>query len=262
MKDIWASGEAYDRYVGRWSRLVAVQFLDWLAVPALGTWLDVGCGTGALSQTILNTQEPAAIKGVDSAQGFIEHTRRTLVDERITFELGDALSLPVENAQYDAVVSGFALNFFPDPLKAVREIARALKPAGTAGAYVWDYAGRMQFMRIFWNAAIELDPAAAKLDEGKRFSICDPDSLSHLFLGAGMTQVVVHPIDIWTVFADFDDYWNPFLGGQGSAPTYLMSKSEVERDRLRERIQKSLPYAVDGSIPLMARAWAVQGRLA
>ena len=258
-KDIWASGEAYEPYVGRWSRLVAHKFLEWLPVPPGSLWLDVGCGTGALTQTILQVATPRAVKGIDAAQGYIDYVRGRNTDPRATFQLGDAQALPVETASYDAVVSGFMLNFVPHPDQAVTEMARAAKPGGRVAIYVWDYAGKIQFMRHFWNAAAALDPAAVDLDEGRRFPLCNPGSLADLFQGVGLTGIEVQPIDIWTVFKDFDDYWSPFLGSQGPAPGYTMSLSEAGRTALRERIRASLPFALDGSIPLMARAWAVRG---
>ena len=257
--DTWASGEAYELYVGRWSRLVARRFLEWLAVPSGSLWLDVGCGTGALPQTLLQTAEPRAVRGIDSSDGFIAFARAKTLDNRATFQVGDAQSLSVETAAYDTVISGLALNFVPHPDQAVTEMACTAKPGGLVAAYVWDYAGKMELMQHFWNAAAALDPAAVNLDEGKRFSLCNPGPLATLFQGAGLTSVEVRPIDIMTVFKDFDDYWSPFLGGQGSAPGYAMSLSEESRTALRERIRASLPFASDGSIPLMARAWAVRG---
>jgi hypothetical protein len=129
---------------------------------------------------------------------------------------------------------------------------RAARAGGVVAAYVWDYASGVQFMRHFWNAAAALDPTDADLDEGTRFPLCNPEPLAGLFKGAGLSGVEVRPIDLWTVFKDFDDYWSPFLGGQGAAPSYAMSLSEQRRSALRERIRAGLPFAVDGSISLMA----------
>ena len=258
-KDVWTSGEAYEPYVGRWSRLVALKFLEWLAVPPGSLWLDVGCGTGALTQTILQVTAPRAVMGMDTAEDYISFVRTKISDDRATFRPGDAQALPVETAAYDAVVSGLMLNFVPHPDQAVTEMARAAKPGGLAAVYVWDYASKMQFMRHFWNAAVALDPVAADLDEGRRFPLCNPGPLTDLFQKAGLSSVEVQPIDIWTVFKDFDDYWSPFLGSQGPAPGYVMSLKEERRTTLRERIRAAMPFALDGSIPLLARAWAVRG---
>jgi SAM-dependent methyltransferase len=173
--------------------------------------------------------------------------------------VGDIQALPVKAGVYDAVVSGLALNFVPQPQRAVVEMARIAGPNGVVAAYVWDYAGKMQLLRLFWDAAVALDQAAYALDEGHRFPLCQPEPLMALFESAGLRNVDVRPIDVATDFRDFDDYWSPFLGGQGPAPSYAMSLSENQRAALRERIRAGLPFARDGSIPLVARAWAVRG---
>jgi SAM-dependent methyltransferase len=257
--DAWASGAAYEPYVGRWSRLVAQEFLDWLALPPDCAWLDTGCGTGALSQTILQMAAPRNVTGVDRSADYLAYLRPLIADRRARAGVGDAQALPLETSTYDAVVSGLVLNFIPQPRQAVREMARAARSGGVVAAYVWDYAGKMQLLRHFWNAAAALDPAASELDEGRRFPICQPAPLEELFQQAGLQHIVVKPIDISTDFRDFDDYWLPFLGGQGPAPGYAMSLSEERRAVLRDRLRGALPFALDGSIPLVARAWAVRG---
>ena len=258
-KEVWASGDAYEPYVGRWSRLVAQEFIRWLGLPEERQWLDVGCGTGALSQTILKLANPKVIKGVDRSAQFLELARKQVSHPSVAFEVGDAQALQVESDSYDAAVSGLVLNFVSQPDQMVAEMKRAVRTGGTVALYVWDYAGKMQFMRHFWNTAAALDPEAYDLDEGRRSTICNPDLLMQLFHGAGLLQMETRPIDIFTDFKDFDDFWSPFLGGQGPAPTYLMSLSEERRAQLRERLYNSLPFALDGSIPLVARAWAVRG---
>jgi SAM-dependent methyltransferase len=182
-----------------------------------------------------------------------------VLDRRASFRVGDAQSLPVEDAAYDGVVSGLVLNFVPDPARALQEMTRAARRGGIVAAYVWDYADKMQFMRHFWNAAAALDPAASALDEGRRFPLCDPEALRQLFTSTSLSEVRTRPIDVWTEFRDFDDFWQPFLGGQGPAAGYAMSLGEDRREALRERLYASLPHAVDGSISLVARAWSVRG---
>ncbi len=255
----WASGDSYEAYVGRWSRLVAREFLTWLKAPAGGRWLDVGCGTGVLSRVILERVSPSEVQGIDPSEGFIAHAREQMKDERAEFRVGDAQALPYEDERFDAAVAGLVLNFVPDAPRAVGEMARVTRGGRVVGAYVWDYAGEMQLMRHFWDAAVETDPAARELDEGRRFPMCQPEPLEALFRGAGLGEVEVRTIDVPTVFRDFDDYWTPFLGGQAPAPGYAMSLSEGRRAALRERIRASLPIERDGSIRLTARAWAVRG---
>jgi SAM-dependent methyltransferase len=256
----WASGAAYEPYVGRWSRLVAREFLPWLAVPPESRWLDVGCGTGALSAAILAHALPATVTGIDTSEGYVAYARGQVSDGRARFEQGDAQALPFGDGSFEATVSGLALNFLPEPGRGLAEMARVTRPGGVVAVYVWDYAGEMQLMRHFWNAATALDPAALELDEGRRYPICRPDALDRLFTRAGMEDVAVRPVDVPTLFRDFDDYWSPFLGGQGPAPAYAMSLTEERREALRERVRADLPVFGDGSIPLTARAWAARGR--
>ena len=241
-------------------RLVAREFLTWLSFPPDRNWLDIGCGTGALSQTILDNATPCHVSGIDPSDGFVSFARYAVTDQRATFHVGDAQELPVANSCSDATVSGLVLNFVPDQPKAVREMKRATRAGGVVAAYVWDYAGEMQMMRRFWDAAVALDANAFPLDEGRRFPLCHPEPLANLFRDAGLTDVSVRPIDVPTVFRNFDDYWMPFLGGQAPAPGYCMSLSEERRAALRDRIQTVLqPTDSDGSICLIARAWAVRG---
>jgi SAM-dependent methyltransferase len=257
--DVWAAGKAYEPYVGRWSRLIATEFLAWLAPEPGRRWLDVGCGTGALTQTILERASPRQAIGVDPSMGFIAWARDCTDDPRAAFKIGDARSLPVEAGTFDAAVAGLVLNFVPEPAEAVTEMAHAVRPGGTVAAYVWDYAEGMQMMRLFWDAAVALDPNAGDLDEGRRFPLCRPKPLRALFDGAGMQRTEVTTIGVPTVFQSFDDYWSPFLGGQGPAPAYCMSLSEDRRGRLRDTIEAALPVGDDGMIRLTARAFAVRG---
>jgi SAM-dependent methyltransferase len=258
-KDVWAAGDLYEPYVGRWSRLVAQEFLTWLTVPEKNDWLDVGCGTGALTQTILDYKSPQSVTGVDPSAGYIEYAKTHVNRDRATFEVGDAQSLPIDGQTVDAAVAGLVLNFVPQPLRAVAEMGRVVRPGGVVAAYVWDYAGKMELMRYFWDAAAALDPVGRDLDEGRRFPICQPDPLNELFAEAGLRDVEVRAIDVPTTFRNFDDYWSPFLGGQGPAPGYAISLREAKRDVLRDRIRSKLPMGKDGTIRLIARAWAVRG---
>ena len=257
VSDTWERGSPYERYVGRWSRQVAPPFLSWLGIPASRRWLDVGCGTGALCAAIADRCSPASVAGVEPSEGFLKTARENLAD-RVALHQGSATAIPLGDASVDVVVSGLVLNFVPDQQAALAEMARVTGQGGTIAAYVWDYAGKMELMRYFWDAAVELDPGAAKLDEGPRFPLCRPEALEKLFTDSGLDGVEVKPIDIPTRFASFDDYWQPFLGGQGPAPAYAMSLDEAGRASLRDRIRKYLPTAADGSISLIARAWAAR----
>lgn len=261
VSDTWERGGPYERYVGRWSRRVAPEFLSWLGVPAGRKWADIGCGTGALCAAILDRCSPSAVIGVEPSEGFLATAKANLAG-RAALRQGSATAIPLADATVDVVVSGLVLNFVPDQRGALAEMARVTIDGGAVAAYVWDYAGRMELMRYFWDAAVALDAGAAALDEGARFPLCHPEALATLFTDAGLGDVEVSPIDISTPFANFDDYWQPFLGGQGPAPAYAMSLDETARARLRDRLRESLPTAADGAISLVARAWATRATVA
>jgi SAM-dependent methyltransferase len=254
---VWAVGDAYEAYVGRWSRRVAVSFVDLLGVPEGRAWLDVGCGTGALTAAIRAGTQPARVVGVDPSAGFLTCARSAAPD--VTLVNGDARALPVRSRRFDAVVSGLAVNFVPEPQGAVAEFVRVAVPGAVVAAYVWDYAGGMAMMRQFWDAAVAVDPAARSRVEGSRFPLCRPEPLRELWESAGLVDVVVEAITIPTVFASFDDFWTPFLGGQGPAPGYVASLPDGHRDALRETLRCRLPADPDGAIHLTARAWTVRG---
>lgn len=255
---MWADADAYERYIGRWSRLVAVEFLEWLGVPARAAWLDVGCGSGALSKAILASCEPTSVLGIDPSPAFVGAAHQSTSDPRARFVVAGADQVPAADGEFDAAVSGLVLNFVPDVPAALAEMRRVTKAGGVIAAYVWDYAGRMDLLRVFWDAATALDPAAGDLDEGRRFPICRPEALEAVFSEAGLDEVTVQAIDVPTVFEDFEAYWSPFLGAVGPAPAYVAALEPEARERLREQIRVSLPVEPDGSIHLIARAWGVR----
>ena len=259
MPDTWDDGATYEPYIGRWSRAVAQRFIDWLALPEGAGWLDFGCGTGALSQTILARANPRIVVGCDRSPGYVAFAQSQTTDPRVRFGLAELPELPQVANGFDAAVAGLVLNFLPVPLDGVLAMQSRVKPHGTVAAYVWDYAEGMELIRRFWDAAIALDPTARQLDEAERFPSCRPEPVALLFLMAGLQDVAVRSIDVPTVFQNFDDYWLPFLGGQGPAPGYARSLSPERLAQLRETLRGWLPSAPDGTIALTARAWAVKG---
>ncbi|WP_043665333.1 class I SAM-dependent methyltransferase [Streptomyces xylophagus] len=257
--DVWAAGDAYEGYMGRWSRRVAEAFVAWLGCEPGARWLDVGCGTGALTSTVVDRCRPRTVVGLERSAGFAA-SARTAVPAATGFAVADAEELPVRDAVFDVAVSGLMLNFLAEPADSVREAARAVRTGGLVAAYVWDYADGMAFLRYFWDAAIAVDPSAAELDEGRRFELCRPDPLRAVWAAAGLTDVEVAPLEVPTVFRDFADLWEPFLAGQGPAPGYVAALPPAGREGLRETLRATVPTQPDGSITLTARAWAVRGR--
>lgn len=259
LKDRWDSGDPYEFFMGRWSKLMAAEFLNWLNLPSSSKWLEIGCGTGALSEAIFQYCEPSHLTCIDPSEAFLAKAMERLRNKG-EFLLGSLTDLPYEDGSLDIVVSGLALNFFPDLKSALTEMKRISKPTGTIAAYVWDYSGRIDLLRYFWDAAILIDPHSRDYDEGVRFPICNPDNLKNAFQQAGLSEVETTILDIITLFRDFDDYWNPFLGGQGPAPSYLASLSENLQEELRKTIYNKLPIEPDGSIRLLGRAIAIKGK--
>jgi trans-aconitate methyltransferase len=257
--DGWNEGKTYEEFMGRWSRPLAEEFIRWLEPVAGGHWLDVGTGTGALAAAICDLAQPATVVACDASEPFVEAAHHTLPDSRVTFRTAAVGSLPPREGGYDAVVSGLALNFFPDPHAAVEEQLGAVRSGGLVGAYVWDYAEGMQFLRYFWDAATDVESRAAALDEGRRFPICTPEALKSILRSAGAERVRVAPLSVPTKFSSFDDYWRPFLGGAGPAPSFVSSLVEVSRQSLENELRQRLPIENGGEITLDARAWAVVG---
>lgn len=258
--DHWTGASAYELFMGRWSRELARSLVLWLDVPPERHWLEAGCGTGALTSRILELRSPASVVATEPSEPFLAHARASLPDPRVRFAVAGAGQLPARPGGYDVVVSSLVLNFLPDPAAALAEMRNLAASGGTVGACVWDYADGMQFLRRFWDAAAELDPAVRQFDEGDRFPICSATGLETAFRQAGFSGVEVDAIEIPTRFRDFDDYWRPFVGGPGPAPGYVSSLSPERRRALAARLEETLPRQEDGSIHLTARAWAARAR--
>ena len=260
--DGWEAGQTYDDFMGRWSRPLAIEFLRWLQPEPGWHWLDVGSGTGALAAAICRAADPATVLGCDPSAPFVESATRSVDDSRASFVVAGAGSLPHRNGGYDAVVSGLALNFFPDAGSAIKEQLDAVRSGGVVGAYVWDYSEGMEFLRCFWDAAIAVVPGAERMDEGERFPICDPEVLRSLVAAAGAVDVRVGAIDVPTEFSSFDDLWNPFLGGTGPAPSFVAGLSEDQRRELQAALESRVAPHPGGRITMRAKAWAVAGTAA
>ncbi len=257
LPDSWNLGASYELFMGRWSRLVARSFVAWLAPAPQRAWLDVGCGSGALSEAIITQAAPIQLTAVDQSDGFVRDLQNRL-RQSVICKVGNAVDLPVADGSVDLAVSGLVLNFVSQPDKALTEMQRVTVPGGTVAIYIWDYAGQMESLSKFWDAAARLDPKAAALDESRRFADFTPERLCHLFEDAGLADIKSSVIDIETFFSNFDDYWTPFLGGQGPAPTYVASLEPPAQDRLRDQLRATLPTERDGSIRLAARALAIR----
>jgi len=257
--DKWTSGSAYDLWMGRWSRLLAEQFLLWLDVRPGLRWLDVCCGGGIVTEAVGQRCSPASVKSIDASPQQIAFARRHRQRQGVAFQLGDAMHLPFPDASFDVAVCGLGLNFIPEPDRALREMRRVTVPGGVVAAYVCDYAEGARFLREFWNAAVEIDPAARGLDQASPFPLCTAVAMPALFEKTGFRHVRYHALEIVTRFENFADYWTPLLNGQGSAPSYVSTLADSIRNAIRDRLRASLATDSRGVIELPAKARAVRG---
>jgi ubiquinone/menaquinone biosynthesis C-methylase UbiE len=259
MNDSWISAIEYEKFMGCWSTLIGKKFLNWLDMRPERIWLDVGCGSGSLTRFIFEAYRPKEVIAIDSSSAFISYAKSSINFPFVNFKVGLAQSLELDSNSIDVVVSGLVLNFVPEPETAILEMLRVTKPGGNIGIFLWDYADGMQMLRYFWDAALELDLKANELDEGKRFPICQKGQLESLVRKVGLKQVDAATIEVKAVFQNFNDYWQPFLGSVGPAPNYTMSLNKNDRLKLEDKLRNSLPTNDNGSISLLARAWAVKG---
>jgi len=258
--DAWSAGDAYDLYMGRWSARIAERYLAWLAPKPGGAWIDVGCGTGALSATILRDCDPQSVVGIDPSEGFVAHAAARQDDPRARFQTADGAQLPFDAGRFDVLASGLVLNFIPDRVAALREFQRVVKPGGTLSFYVWDYpGGGIGLIDVFWSVAAQLDPDARDLDESARFPFCTREGLAALCAEAGLANAEITGIEDTSEFAGFDDFWHPFTLGAGPAPGYCVALPEAKRSDLKQALRQRLG---DGPISLPLRAWAVRAKRA
>jgi len=219
----------------------------WLALPAGARCVDVGCGTGGLGATLL-AAGAGEMLGLDRSAGYLAAARGQ-VRGPAHFAVADAQTLPARHGRFDAALSALVLNFVPHPERMIVEMAHAVRPGGVVAVYVWDYAGGMELIRGFWDAAVTLDPAASALDEGRRFPLCTRPALAGLFESAGLGAVEARAIDVPAVFRDFDDYWEPFLSGQGPAPGYCAALGRTGGPRCADLCAARCPQGPTGRSP-------------
>ena len=271
---IFSAAQAYERFMGRWSRGLAPLFVQFAGVRDGDTVLDVGSGTGSLTAAVANVAPSSHILGIDpsapyvalarSSFGFAQNDPEPVKGSRqgralVQFEVGDAQQMRFDNAAFDRTLSLLVVNFIPDARKALGEMKRVTRSNGTVAAAVWDYGDGMEMLRVFWDEAVALTPAAAAKDE-RNMPFCRRGELAALWREQGLQDVVEEGLTVETRFASFDDYWTPFLEKQGPAGAYVASLSDEGREALRLRLRRRLlGSGPDRAIVLHARAWAVRG---
>ena len=252
--------EAYENDMGRWSKLLAPLFVEFVGVREGDRVLDVGCGTGSLAETVTRITGASKIVGVDPSKSFIDFARTHKAAARVTFELGDAQSLPYPDASFDRCLALLILNFIPDVPKAAAEMRRVTRGGGVMGAAMWDNAGGNELNRCLWKAAMELGlKLEGSAERGGAYA--SPDALKTLWVSAGLTSIDVTDLTFPCEFSSFDEMWlRRYLEGQGPGAAYVMGLSEDQREALRQRLRQNILSArPDGPFSLTAKAWAVRG---
>jgi SAM-dependent methyltransferase len=256
---MFSLAEAYDLFMGRWSRRLAPLLVQFAGVRDGDDVLDVGAGTGALTASVVAVAPSSRVVGVDQSEPYVAFARAHYRGERVRFEVADAQRLHFADACFDRTLSLLILNFVPDPDKALKEMIRVTRPGGTIAAAVWDYGDGMEMLRAFWDEAIALDPAVAEKDE-RHMPLCSPGGLSALWRKHELLDVSAEALTIEARFSAFDDYWSPFLGRQGPAGAYVATLSASDCEQLRQKLRKRLlGDGPDHPIVFGARAWAVRG---
>ena len=258
---MFAAGAGYDRFMGRWSRLLATPYIAFAAARDGDRLLDVGCGTGALAGALAQALPSSEIVGIDPSAGFVGHASAQAPSARVRFEVGDAQALRFADATFDQTMSLLVLNFVPDPSQAVGQMRRVTRPAGVVSACVWDYGAGMEMLRVFWDEAVAADPAAEPKDE-RHMKLSRAGELGALWRQIGLERTEDATLEIEQPFASFDDYWEPFLHGVGPAGAYAASLPAPRRGQLEQRLRARLcGRGSDGPFTLKARAWCVRGEV-
>jgi SAM-dependent methyltransferase len=258
---MFAASAGYERFMGRWSRRLALQHVAFAGVQDGHRVLDVGTGTGALASALESALPSSELVGIDPSEGFIAAANKNAKSTRARFEVGDAQALRFEDAVFDQAMALLVMNFIPDPNKAVGEMRRVTRPGGIVSACVWDYDAGMQMLRFFWDEVVALDPAMAPKDE-RNMKLSRKGQLGELWARAGLTNIGEAALTIEQAYASFDDYWGPFLKGAGPGGAYVVSLADDRRRQLEARLrQRLLGGREDGAFVLQARAWCVRGEV-
>ena len=258
---MFAASAGYERFMGRWSRLLAPPYVAFAGVKDGDRVLDVGTGTGSVARAVEANMPASQIVGVDPSAGFIAYAQKNAKSSRARFEVGDAQALKQADASFDNTLALLVMNFVPDHNKAIAEMRRVTRPQGTVSACVWDYDQGMQMLRFFWDEAIALDPAIEPKDE-RHMKLSRQGQLGNLWKKAGLVNVKEEPLVIDQAYSSFDDYWAPFTKGAGPGGAYVVSLPENRRRNLEARMRKRLlGDRADGPFTLTARAWCVRGEV-
>ena len=249
-------GAGYEQMMGKWSTLASTVFLDWLQAPEGQRWVDIGCGNGAFTETLIDRCAPSAVSGIDPSEGQLNYAKQRDTCRTVDYRQGDAMSLPYASGSFDVAVMALVLFFVPEPVKGVAEMVRVVRPDGTVCAYVWDLLeGGFPLLAIQEQMrAMGITPMLPPSPEISRMI-----ELRKTWIDAGLVSVQTTEIKVQRSFKDFDDYWNTALLGSSVGPT-IKAMQASDYETLRTGVRQRLPLAENGQIIISARANAVTGR--
>jgi ubiquinone/menaquinone biosynthesis C-methylase UbiE len=254
---LFTDGAAYERRMGRWSRLVGEVFLDWLAAPPGLRWVDVGCGNGAFTEVLIARCTPAAVSAVDPSEGQLSYARTRPGTKLAEFRLGDAQQLPYADRSFDAASMALAISFIPDPLKAVREMMRVVRPGGAVATYMWDLPAGGIPVAPMYRALKSLGITASM----PGVEVTRREAMQKLWEQAGLRSIETRVIRIQVAYAGFDDFWESYRVPEGPAGLAIRKMSPSEIEGLKVRLREHLPTAADGTITYESFANAVKGHV-
>jgi len=258
---MFSASAGYERFMGRWSRLLAPRYVAFAGVRDGDRILDIGTGTGALAGALESAAPSSELFGIDPSEAFIAYASQHAKSKRARFEVGDAQALRFMDASFEHAMALLVMNFVPDHKKAFAEMRRVTRPGGTVSACVWDYDAGMQMLRYFWDEVVALDPAMALKDE-RHMKLSREGQLGELWKEGGLVNVAEMALSIEQAYSSFEDYWGAFLKGAGPGGAYVVSLGADRRHRLEARLRKRLLGGRDdGPFVLEARAWSVRGEV-
>ena len=257
---VFRDSVAYERFMGRWSRLTGKLFVDWLQIPPQRSWLDVGCGTGAFTGVILERCDPKAVIALDSSEQHLAYAKSRIRDERADFRVGDATAIKAKDHAFDVCTAALVLNFISQQSKALAEMSRVVRPGGTVAAYVWDFAGRRNLSQHLWDAIAAISPDAEAVGRSTlQADASHPDALARLFRAQSLADVQIRSLEIQVTFESMDAYWKSNTDFSSAAGLYCRSLPIEQLSALRRTLHTILPADEKGEISFPARAWAIQG---
>ncbi len=254
---LFTDGAAYEKRMGRWSRIVGETFLDWLEAPKGLSWIDVGCGNGAFTEVLIARCAPAAVTGIDPSEGQISYARSRPGAQIARFDLGDAQALPYPDRSFDAAAMALAISFVSDPVKAAAEMRRVVRPGGWVGTYMWDIPGGGLPSEPIYRALKSLGVAVARPGS----EISRRDNMRTVWEQAGLQSIETRVIRIPVAYSGFDEVWQSYSVPEGPSGAAIRKMSPGEMGQLKARLREQLPAQPDGKIAYEAFANAVKGKV-